>query len=57
MASVARITAYRLTAQEGTEPRTPRGTAAMRRGPLRCPPAELRSTTHPTAAGEIPRKS
>ena len=57
MASAARITANRLTAEEGTEPRTPRGTAAMRRSSLRYPPAELRSTALPTATGEIRPKN
>jgi len=57
MASAARITVNRLTAEEGTGPRTPRGTAATRRSPLRYSPAELRSTALPTAAGEIARKS
>jgi hypothetical protein len=57
MGSAARIRANRLTAEEGTGPGTPRGTAAMRRSSLRYPPAELRSTALPTAAGEIPRKS
>jgi hypothetical protein len=53
MASAARITANRLNAKEGTGPGTPRGTAAMRRSPLRYPPVELRSTAPPTAMGEI----
>ena len=57
MASTAQITANRLTAEEGTGPGTPRRTAAMRRSPLRYPPAEFRSTALPTATGEIARKS
>jgi hypothetical protein len=57
MASVARSATDRLTARKSTGPRTPRGKAAMRRSPLRHPPAELGSTAPPTAAGEIPRES
>ena len=44
MASAARIAANRLTAREGAGPRTPGDEAAMRRSPLRHPPAEFRST-------------
>ena len=51
MASAARITVNRLTAEEGTGPRTPRGTAATRRSPLRYSPAELRSTALPDRRG------
>jgi hypothetical protein len=57
MASAARIAANRLTARETTGPRRPGGKAAMRRSPLRHPPAELRSTAPPTASGRIARKS
>ena len=48
MASAARIAANRLTAEEGTEAGA---RAAVRRSPLRHPPAALRSTALPTAAG------
>jgi hypothetical protein len=57
MASAAQIAADRSNVQENAAPRTPRGSAAMRRSPLRHPPAEPRSTAPPTATGKIPRES
>ena len=42
MASAVLSAANRLSAREGAGPRTPQGAAAMRRSPVRHPPAELR---------------
>jgi hypothetical protein len=57
MASAARIAANRLTAREGAGPRTPGDEAAMRRSPLRHPPAELRSTAPQPPRGRSREKS
>jgi hypothetical protein len=55
MGSGARITADRLNVQENTGPRTRKGSAAMRRSPLRHPLAELGSTAA-SRLGEDPAR-
>ena len=57
MASAARSAADRLTAQESTWPRTPRGEAPMGRNPLRHPPEKLGSTAPQPPRGRIPQES
>ena len=55
MGSAAQIAADRLNAQENAGPRTPRGSAAMRRSPLRHPLAELGSTAPNRLGGDPAR--
>jgi hypothetical protein len=55
MASGARITADRLNVQENVGPRTPTGSAAVRRSPFRHPLAELGSTAPNRLGGNSAR--
>jgi len=56
MTRAAQSATNRLNELERTQPRTPRGKAAMRRNPLRHPPSELGSTARPTALGGDPAR-